>query len=287
MKQIVNPIQVGLCGWGDHDIYPPKIPAKAKLALYAEHFPVVELDSIYHAIPSVERMERWVQQTPEDFRFVVKAYRELTGHGRGKGAPERSHKEVVTHYLEALEPMRKAGKYTMLLFQFPPWYDCTKAHVNYLRKLRDLFHEYTMAIEFRHQSWFRSGTQEKTLRFLEEEHCVHVICDEPQAGEGSIPIVPAVTHPEQVLIRFHGRNVAGWNDTGKPDWRKVRYAYQYQAGELLEWEKIVQELKQQTSQVTLLFNNNSQGDALTSARQMIELLNLEFSGLKPQQMKLF
>lgn len=287
VSQIVNPIQVGLCGWGDHDLYPAKTPAKAKLSIYTQHFPVVELDSTYHAIPSAQLMERWVNQTPENFRFVIKAYRELTGHGRGKGAPERSRQEVIDQYIKALEPMKKAKKYSMLLFQFPPWYDCTKTHVKYIRHLRDLFHQYTMAIEFRHQSWFQNANRAHTLNFLEEEHFVHVICDEPQAGEGSVPIVPAVTHPEHALIRFHGRNVAGWNDTGNPNWRKVRYAYAYQTAELVEWQRIIEELKKQTSQVTLLFNNNSQGDALASARKMMDLLSLDFQGLSPRQMNLF
>jgi hypothetical protein len=87
-------IRVGVCGWGDHDLYPPKTPSKEKLALYARHFDVVEVDSSYHAIQPPERWERWVQETPSGFRFVVKAYREMTGHGRPQRAPERTREEV-------------------------------------------------------------------------------------------------------------------------------------------------------------------------------------------------
>ena len=204
----------------------------------------------------------------------------------GRGPPIRSWKEIVDQYLEAIQPMKEDGKVSMLLFQFPPWYDCKKPHVKYIRRLRDQFQEYILAIEFRHQSWFRPSFREKTLRFLEEEQFVHVVCDEPQAGEGSVPIVPVVTHPRHSLIRFHGRNQAGWNDRG-PNWRKVRYAYQYQEEELKEWVLRVQEIKAQTEQVTLLFNNNSQGDALTSARKMMELLSIEYQSLSSKQLKFF
>lgn len=287
--EVQTPILVGLCGWGDHDLYPAKTPSAEKLTIYAQHFPVVELDSPYHAIPSAERMEKWGLQTPDGFQFVVKAYRELTGHGRGKGAPKRSWKEIVDQYREAVQPLKDQGKYSMLLFQFPPWYDCKKPHVAYIRKLRDQFEDYVLAIEFRHQSWFRAHFRERTLRFLEEEQLVHVVCDEPQAGEGSIPIVPVVTHPKHALVRFHGRNQSGWNNTGDPSWRKVRYAYRYQENELQEWVERIQKLKEQADQVTLLFNNNSQGDALDNAKTMMKYLSIDhpYKETFPRQLKLF
>lgn len=282
-------IRVGLCGWGNHDLYPARTPSVEKLTIYAKHFPVVELDSTYHAIPSAERMEKWGHQTPEGFQFVMKAYRELTGHGRRKGAPKRSWKEIVYQYREAIQPLIEQGKCSMLLFQFPPWYDCKKPHVAYIRKLREEFQDVTLAIEFRHQSWFRADLCDRTLRFLEEEQLVHVICDEPQAGEESVPIVPVVTHAKHSLIRFHGRNASGWNKPRSSNWRQIRYAYRYQEEELKEWVGRIQQLQSQTDQVTLLFNNNSQGDALDNARTMMKLLSIDhqYKDLSPKQLKLF
>lgn len=282
-------VRVGLCGWGDHDLYPAGTPSAKKLSIYAQHFPVVELDSTYHAIPSAERMEKWGQQTPAGFQFVVKAYRELTGHGRGKGAPKRSWKEIVSQYREAIRPLQEQGKCSMLLFQFPPWYDCKKAHVAYIRKIRDQFQDDTLAIEFRHQSWFRQAVCERTLRFLAEERLVHVVCDEPQVGESSVPIVSVVTHPDHSLVRFHGRNQSGWMNTRSPHWRRIRYAYRYQDEELLEWVERIQKLQKKTNQVTLLFNNNSQGDALGNAKTMMKYLSLDdqSNDFSPKQLKLF
>lgn len=284
-----NPIQVGVCGWGDHDLYPASTPAREKLAVYAGHFPVVEVDSSYHAIQPPERMARWAEETPGDFRFIVKAYREMTGHGRKAGAPERTAKQIFSDFTRSLEPMAESGKLAMVLFQFPPWYDCQKKHVQYIRSCREAFQDWTVAVEFRHQSWFHPAFREQTLRFLEKERLVHVVCDEPQAGEGCVPIVSAATHSEHALVRFHGRNRSGWTASGRSneEWRQVRYAYRYSREELAEWVPRIQALKRQARQVTLLFNNNSEGDAVDSARLMMELLGLTMKGLAPRQMEMF
>ncbi len=280
----MNPIQVGVCGWGDHDLYPPGTPSKDKLALYAGHFPVVEVDSTYHAIPPVERCLRWVEDTPETFRFVVKAYRELTGHGRPKGAPERPWREVADAFAAVLRPFRDSGKLSMVLFQFPPWFDCTREHVRHLRRCREVFADLPLAVEFRNRTWYAPRLREKTLRFLREEGLIHTVCDEPQAGEGSIPIVPVVTHPDAALICFHGRNREGWNNTGRSHWRGVRYAYRYSRAELAEWIPRIEAMKREAKQVTVLFNNNSRGDAAPNAKELIDLMGLRFEGLAPRQL---
>ncbi|TCW40411.1 DUF72 domain-containing protein [Laceyella sacchari] len=287
MSSVINPIQIGVCGWGDHDLYPPGTQAREKLAIYAAHFPVVEVDSTFYAIAPVERMERWVNETPESFRFVVKAYRELTGHGRLEKAPVRPWRELVEDMRASLEPMLRAGKLEAVLFQFPPWYDCSQKHVKYIRRVREAFRDVPVAVEFRNQSWFYPDFHDKTLRLLEREQCIHVICDEPQAGEGSVPLVVAATVPEQAIVRFHGRNVAGWNNTGQPNWRDVRYAYRYEEAELAEWVGYVRQLEQRVKRITLLFNNNSQGDAVDSANLMMRLLGVEFAGLAPRQLGIF
>lgn len=280
-------IQIGLCGWGDHDLYPPGTPSREKLAIYASHFPVVELDSSFYAIPPIDRVKRWVQDTPELFRFVVKAYRELTGHGKPKGAPDRTWKQMVDEMIESMTPLVQSQKLSMLLFQFPSWYDCNKKHVQYIRRVREAFRDFPVAIEFRHQSWFYPQYYDKTLAFLEKEKLIHVICDEPQVLEGSVPLVLHTTHPDYALVRFHGRNKEGWSASGDPNWRDIRYAYCYSDEELLEWVDKVYWLKERVQNVTLLFNNNSQGDAAYNAKRMIQLLGIEYEGLHPRQLEFF
>jgi uncharacterized protein YecE (DUF72 family) len=101
-----------------------------------------------------------------------------------------------------------------------------------------------------------------------------------------VPLVPYGTE-KAVLVRLHGRNVHGWNNHGQSNWRDVRYLYRYNEKELLEWKSIVEKLQKETKKIVMLFNNNSGGDAADNAKQMIQLLGLEYEGLAPRQLDLF
>jgi uncharacterized protein YecE (DUF72 family) len=144
-----------------------------------------------------------------------------------------------------------------------------------------------VALEFRHQSWFREEYRERTLDFMQHEGWMHSICDEPQAGEGSVPTVLRTTHPEGTIVRFHGRNTGGWNSAGQTNWRDVRYLYRYSQQELLAWKEHLTELQKEVRHLYLIFNNNSGGDAADNAQQLLELLGIEYDGLGPKQLDLF
>jgi uncharacterized protein YecE (DUF72 family) len=174
----------------------------------------------------------------------------------------------------------------MVLFQYPPWFDCKKENVQVLRYAKEMMGDIPVALEFRNQTWFSEEMKEKTLRFIDEEQWIHTVCDEPQAGSGSIPIVMHTTE-EKTLIRLHGRNVYGWNNSGQPNWREVRYLYRYNQAELLEWKERIQTLASETKNLTILFNNNSGGDAADNAKEMIDLLDIQYDFLAPRQLDLF
>ena len=53
--------------------------AEERLAYYASRFPVVEVDATYYALPSRRLSELWVERTPPDFVFDIKAHALLTG----------------------------------------------------------------------------------------------------------------------------------------------------------------------------------------------------------------
>jgi uncharacterized protein YecE (DUF72 family) len=142
------------------------------------------------------------------------------------------------------------------------------------------------AIEFRNQTWFYPEMRDKTLQFLEQEKWIHTICDEPQAGIGSVPLVLEATNSDMALIRFHGRNVHGWLDKGE-NWRAVRCLYRYNNNELKEWVKRLEQLKKKTKDIYVLFNNNSGGDAADNAKQLMEMTNITYGEPKPEQLNLF
>lgn len=281
-------IHIGVTGWGDHDsLYTAGVAARDKLQEYAAHFPVVEVDSSFYAIQPKRNVEKWVADTPPAFQFIVKAYQGMTGHQRGD-IPFETREEMFEAFLQSIEPFEKSGKLAMVLFQFPPWFDCNKDNVSYIRWCREKMKDTRVALEFRNQSWFSEPFRKQTLTFMEAEGWIHSICDEPQAGNGSIPTVLHPTDEERTLVRLHGRNVHGWTKavSGK-DWREVRYLYDYNEQELLEWKRNLESIKESTKDIYVLFNNNSGGHAANNAKRMIEMLDLEYEGLAPKQLDLF
>ncbi len=279
-------IYIGVTGWGDHQIYPAGTATRDKLQEYGAHFPTVEVDSSFYAVQSTDNMEKWVKDTPADFRFVIKAYQGMTGHQRGD-IPFASKEEMFDAFNESLAPVKDSGKLAMVLFQFPPWFDCKKESVAYLRYCREKMTGYPVALEFRNQSWFSARFRSQTLKFMETEGWIHSICDEPQAGEGSVPTVLQATDKEKTLVRMHGRNTAAWMKPNGKNWREVRYLYRYNQEELLGWKENILKLQKQTKDIYVLFNNNSGGDAAGNAKEFIQLMDIEYEGLADRQLNLF
>ena len=64
-------VRIGTCSWADEALskyfYPPKLPAKERLAYYADHFDTVEVDSTYYRLPVEDMVRRWAERTPDGF----------------------------------------------------------------------------------------------------------------------------------------------------------------------------------------------------------------------------
>src|SRR4026208_78842 len=80
-------IPTGPCSWTDPPLvksdafYPSeKMTAEERLAFYAERFSIVEVDSTYYPPPAERTSGLWVERTPADFVFDIKAFRLLTQH---------------------------------------------------------------------------------------------------------------------------------------------------------------------------------------------------------------
>jgi uncharacterized protein YecE (DUF72 family) len=280
-------ISIGLSGWGDHDeIYKTGIKPQAKLKEYNKYFSVVEVDSSYYAIQKDSLYDKWVSDTSDNFSFLVKAYQGMTGHTR------QQYTEVETdimfrNFMESISPVLKAGKLKAVLFQYPPWFECNRNNAALLRLTKERMGSIPAALEFRHQSWFSPEMREKTLLLMHEEGWIHSICDEPQVFPGSVPTILKPTNENLTIVRFHGRNTAGWISNGTTNWREVRYLYRYSYEEILEWKENLITLEKNSGEVCVIFNNNSGGDAASNALQLMDLLGLEPKQTPPLQMDMF
>src|SRR4249920_2606402 len=98
-------IRVGTASWTDPSLvksgkfYPKGCnTAEARLRYYADTFPMVEVDSSYYALPSSRNSAAWVQRTPDDFKFNIKAFRLFTGHQTPANALPKDVQSALATY---------------------------------------------------------------------------------------------------------------------------------------------------------------------------------------------
>jgi len=144
----------GTSGWAyptwKPDFYPEGLAAKKFLEFYASRLNSVEVNYTFRALPTEKMLEGWLAATPEGFRFSFKAPQRITHFKR-----LRECGADVAQFIQALEPVRAAGKLGLLLFQLPPNF---KADAERLREFLGLeplaAGSAPVAFEFRDESWF-------------------------------------------------------------------------------------------------------------------------------------
>lgn len=260
-------LYVGTSSWADHtDFYPPGLPSNQQITYYAQHFPIVDINStFYHMMPE-RNFRLWAERTPAGFIFDVKPYRQLTWHDR-ETSPDA---EISEQFERLLQPLRDAGKLGALNFQFPPWFVYRPENVDYIRLCRERFPEDRLSVEFRHRSWLEEDRVASLVDTLRDLKVGLTVVDEPQIGSGSVPTVLEVTTPDLSLVRFHGRNAKKWY--AKVKRTADRFDYLYSDEELQEWVPKVGILAEKAEEVHLLFNNNRDNYAVVNAKKLETLL---------------
>jgi uncharacterized protein YecE (DUF72 family) len=285
-------IRVGTASWTDPTLlasgwYPADANnAEKRLEYYASQFPIVEVDSTYYAPPAEQTAALWVQRTPKDFTFNIKAYGLLTGHPTRvaslykdlrpetdkanvypKDLEPQVYEEVWTRFLSALDPLVESKKLGVLLFQFPPWFTIRRSNKDYLLEVKKRCSPLKIAVEFRHASWFAGDNQSETLEFLRKHELPFVCVDMPQGHRSSIPPVAEAT-ADIALVRFHGHSDQ-W--TSKDIHEK--FGYLYSDKELKEWAPKLKKLAKDTNVTHAMMNNCYSDYAQRNAAQLIEMLD--------------
>jgi len=297
----VGRILIGTSSWTDPTLvkeghfYPPQArTAEARLKHYATQFPLVEVDSTYYFPPSERNAVLWIERTPPDFTFNIKAYSLLTNHPTKLDSlysdlrdelpqelrarrnlyreqlPDHVVEEVWQRFHDALMPLHSAGKLGAVLFQFPQWFVIGRRSRGYILECADRLKDFRIAIEFRHESWLSERNREETLSFLEERDLPFVCVDMPQGFESSVPPIAAATAKDLSMVRFHGRNTRAWN--AKSETASERFRYEYKQEELIEWVPRIREVAQSTRETHVLMNNCYRDYAVNNARQLGGLL---------------
>ena len=277
-------IRVGTAAWSDHlDFYPKGLKPGKRITYYAGHFPVVEVNASYYALLPQRNYALWVDRTPDDFVFNVKAFGVLTSHVRDEPATP----EHFARFRESYAPLREGGKLGAVLFQYPPWFAAGDANKAYIARCAESMADDPILVEFRNTSWLTGEQRDDTLGFLRDQGLSYVTVDAPQIGSGTAPRVVAVTTPSLAYLRLHGRNTETWRQ--RVETTGERFNYLYGADEIDALAADARALAEQAEAVHVMFNNNMRNYAVTNARMMMDALGdlaRQPSGALPHQQEL-
>ena len=247
-------VRVGCSGWQYRDwrgvLYPEGVGQARWLGRYAEAFDTVEVNSTFYRLASRDAVERWVQQTPPDFLFALKASRYLIHMKK-----LRDIGQGIERFSERIEPLARTPKMGPVLWQLPEWFarddDTLAAALDALPAGRHCF-------EFRHPSWFCDAVYE----LLRRHDVALAIGDHPQR-----PWQPFVLTAGWTYVRFHhGRRGRRGN---------------YSETELRGWADRLAETARDVD-VLAYFNNDWEGFAVRNACDLRAMLRRAGAAVGPR-----
>ena len=290
-------IRVGTASWTDPGFiragwYPDSVKndAEGRLRYYAEHFPMVEVNATFYALPTVGTVEAWTDRTPDDFRFHVKAHQVISGHPSDPGRlpaplrglpaeldrrgrirrPSRELRDAaIDTLLEACGPMGE--KLGAVLLQLPPFVVAGERQRDEIARIVQRLKPVRTAVEFRHRSWAEPAERAVTSALLRELDAAWVCVDAPDRDVANImPRIVEVTSPHLAYLRMHGRNATAWT-TGRTV--AERFDHDYTDAELSEWIDPVIGMAERAREVAVVMNNNARDYALMAADRFRSLLD--------------
>ena len=239
---------IGTSGWNYREwrpsFYPAGLPPRRWLAYYATQFDSVEINYSFYRLPSEDMCETWYRQTPDHFRFAVKASRYITHVKRLKDVEEPWGK-----FLGRIEKLKQ--KLGPVLLQFPSHFEANETNLSVLD-------------EFLNMARRRNPGQRLAFEF--REHSCH---DEPMcsllrqydaalvtAHSTRYPVAGSAQSASFAYFRFHGP--------------REMFASSYSSAELAAWAAQMCYLMERDTDVYGFFNNDSGGHAPPNALALKE-----------------
>lgn len=228
---------MGCSGWNYQHwrerVYPKGLPPRRWLEHYATLFDTVEVNATFYRLPTRKAVAAWVEQTPPDFLFAVKASRYLTHMKRLTDLDSG-----VELFYERIEPLVASPKLGPVLWQLPQNFHRNDER---LASALDRLPPGRHCFEFRHESWFA----DEVYALLREHGVALVIGDEPNR-----PFQTYELTADWTFIRFH-HGSRGRNGN-------------YSERELGEWAERIQSWRKRVD-VFAYFNNDWEGFAVRNA----------------------
>jgi uncharacterized protein YecE (DUF72 family) len=230
-------LRIGCSGWNytswKDEVYEGK-PARQWLQQYAQHFDTVEVNTTFYRLPLKSSVARWVEETPRDFLFAIKASRYLTHIKR-----LTDMQQGLARYYARVDPLVRSPKLGPVLWQLPATFrrddDRLASALAALPPGRHCF-------EFRHASWF----VEPVYELLRAHDAALVIGDRPEVKEFQAHEFTA----DWTFVRFH------YGSRGRRG--------NYSESELEEWARRFEEWNREVD-VLAYFNNDWEVFAVRNA----------------------
>ena len=245
MRPVTAAVRIGCSGWNYADwrerVYPRGLPPRRWLGRYAELFDTVEVNSTFYRLASRDAVAAWVEQTPDDFVFALKASRYLTHFKR-----LTDMEQGVRRFYERIDPLVGTPKLGPIVWQLPEnFHRDDERLASALQRLPPGRH----AFEFRHASWFAPDV----YALLREQGVALVIGDHPAR-----PFQSHELTADWTFVRFH-QGARG---------RRGNYA----ESELRTWQRRISQWRRR-AEVYAYFNNDWEAFAVRNARRLKSMLD--------------
>jgi len=217
--------------------YPTGLAQKNWFEYYCQHFNTIEINSTFYQMPGPKTFTTWMEKSPEDFLFTIKAPRLITHY--------KKFNEVDSLLGDFYGTIREGlqEKLGCVLFQMPPSFVYTEERLALL--LEHLDPSFQNVVEFRHISWWT----EEVFRVLTARKISFSGISYPSALPDEV-----IDNTDTLYYRFHG----------KP----VLYKSLYSVEEIAHFMKQIDPGKKQ---VYVYFNNTWGQSALINSRQLQDL----------------
>lgn len=215
--------------------YPQDLPAAKMLPYFAERLATTEINYTFHRIPAPKTIDNWKAQTPENFRFALKAPQKITHFAR-----LRDCKNNLGYFCLVISGL--GSRLGPILFQLPPNF---KKDAEVLRSFLRELPAIPAAFEFRHQSWF----DEEIFSLLRECNIALCVADTEELS------TPQIATADYGYLRL----------------RREDYA----PADVERWTGFVRESATRWKETFVYFKHEEAGTGPKLAQQMVDLLAVQ------------
>lgn len=220
-------IYIGTSGWyydhWENILYPPGTAKSDRFIIYQKKFNTVEINATFYRIPFPNVIRGWYKKAQPNFKFVVKANRQITHKNKLVNTTQ-----FMGKFISAISKLE--DKLANILFQLPPSlkYDLELLN-DFLVSLPEGYH---YSFEFRNSSWEREETYE-LLRKYQISYCIvsrknypfnevitsnivyyrlhgpEAVCASPYSDEWLFQLAQKITALSQTVFVFFNNDIGG------------------------------------------------------------------------------